>query len=356
MPPFALPAPGIPGVDSPFWSVTQISDGGSLDLLTGKVKFGPFLTPEPRTLTYTVVPNLAVELALFDGRASADGQSSPIGGDRILTGSLHHPADRAPADNALEADELSAFAAAWKTEHSWPGGPNPIPLDHVTRAALLWKGGERYHFDAALEPPMCWVPGASIAALGASPARMLPVVPLAGLAVRSQTTLATGSVRHTVRIQPAPGIQALAVEEILPKGVVPQEVSAGGVWSAASQTLRWGPFFTEEIPVITYTLTSAALPKGRVSFDGQSLPIHSETAAPVSGTRLVGIDPLADGSRQVSLEASALSSGAEFELQWSTDLQNWHSLGNFTTAPSAAFARDASAVEGVRFYRARQVQ
>ncbi|MBN9689528.1 MAG: hypothetical protein J0M24_04755 [Verrucomicrobia bacterium] len=356
MPPFALPAPGIPGVDSPFWSVTQISDGGSLDLLTGKVKFGPFFTPEPRTLTYTVVPNLAVELALFDGRASADGQSSPIGGDRILTGSLHHPADRAPADNALEADELSAFAAAWKTEHSWPGGPNPIPLDHVTRAALLWKGGERYHFDASLEPPMCWVPGASVAALGASPARMLPVAPLAGLAVRSTTPQANGSVLHTLRIQPAPGIQAFALEEILPKGAVPQEISAGGVWSAASQTLRWGPFFTEEIPVITYTLTSAALPKGRVSFDGQSLPIHSETAPPESGTRLVGIDPLADGSRQLSLEATALSSGAEFELQWSTDLQNWHSLGNFTTAPSAAFARDASAVEGVRFYRARQVQ
>jgi hypothetical protein len=56
------------------------------------------------------------------------------------------------------------------------------------------------------------------------------------------------------------------------------------------------------------------------------------------------------------LEASALSEGADFELQWSTDLQNWHSLGNFTTSPGAAFARDAAAVEGVRFYRARQIQ
>lgn len=359
MPPFALPAPGIPGVDSPFWSITQISDGGSLDLLTGKVKFGPFFNAEPRTLTYTVVPNIAVELARFEGLVSADGQTTPIGGDRVLTGSLHHPADRTPADNVLGADELSGFAAAWKTEHNWPGGPNPIPLDHVTRAALLWKEGERYHFDASQEPPMCWVPGAGIATSNASEAsqtRMLPVAPLAGLAMRSTTPQANGSVRHTLRIQPAPGIQALALEEILPKGVVPQEISAGGVWSAASQTLRWGPFFTEEVPVITYSLTSAALPKGRVSFDGQSLPIHSETAPPESGSRLVGIDPLADGSRQVSLEASALSDGAEFELQWSTDLQNWHSLGNFTTAPGAAFARDAAAVEGVRFYRARQVR
>ncbi len=31
-----------------------------------------------------------------------------------------------------------------KRGESWAVGPNPIPIDYMTRAGLLWKNGETY--------------------------------------------------------------------------------------------------------------------------------------------------------------------------------------------------------------------
>lgn len=348
-PPYALPAPGLPHQNSPFWPVTAISEGGAFDPLTGKVKFGPFYDSEPRVLTYDLTPHIAMDLAVFEGLASADGVSIRIGGDQVLTSIVRHPADRAPANDHLSADELSAYAAVWKTEESWPAGPSPVPLDYVTRAAFLWKSGEYYAFDAAQVPPLCWVPVVIVSDAAQGPS----LVPLAGRAVRGREVQADGSVRVTIRLLPAPGTHAVAVEEVLPDGAVAGEISSGGIWTAASRTLRWGPFFAGEVPTLSYLLSGPGEPRGRASFDGQNLPLHAETAPPESGGRLVGIDALADGSHQLSLESAALLQGTEFELQVSTDLKTWQSLGTFTSTQAAAFARDVIAVnEGARFYRA----
>lgn len=348
-PPYALPAPGLPEKDGPYWRVTAVSEGGVFDSLTSKVKFGPFFDSEPRILTYDLIPNLAVDLAVFEGVASADGVALRIGGDQVLTSITRHPADRAPANDILVANELSGYAAAWKTEESWPAGPSPVPLDYLTRAAFLWKSGEHYAFDPALVPPLCWEPVVAVSESAPGPS----LVPLAGRAVRGREVQADGSVRITIRLLLAPGTRAFAVEEILPDSATATDLSDGGVWTAASRTLRWGPFFAEDVPVLSYVLTGSGEPRGRASFDGQSLPIHAETAVPESGVRLAGIDTLADGSHQLSLESAALLQGAAFELQVSTDLKTWQSLGTFTTTQAAAFARDVVAVEeGARFYRA----
>jgi len=350
-PPFALPTPGAPGGNQPFWQVLNTSHAGIFDPVTGKVKFGPFFDRESRVLTYEVFPNQAVELAEFAGLASADGASTPIGGDHVLRGTRRHPADRAPADDAISADELTAYAAAWKREQPWPIAPNPIPMDYVTRAAALWKAGENYREAAASGSPRDWINGLPTVPAAADAL----VVPLAGTAVRSRTISDTPlSTRVEIQVLAAPGSRAFAVEETLPEGQAPTDISAGGNWSAGSRTIRWGPFFAGASPTLHYTVGRWAGARGRVSFDGLSLPVHEAAGRPASGGgRLIGVDPLPDGSVQISLEAGALLEGAEFDLEVSGDLSRWSSAGAFAPEQSGGFVKDTGpAGAEVRFYRA----
>jgi hypothetical protein len=65
------------------WAVSDISDDGVFDPITGKVKWGLFLDDRRRTLSYHVAPS-ARESAqtTFVGFASFDGLDIPIGGDQ----------------------------------------------------------------------------------------------------------------------------------------------------------------------------------------------------------------------------------------------------------------------------------
>jgi hypothetical protein len=312
-------------------------------------------------LTYVVLPDEVVEAALFQGIASADGVSSRIGGDRVLTTGKRHPADRAPADNSIKADELTAYAAAWKTGRSWPPATatdpssptdaNLIPMNYVTRAALLWREGEHYSFDGSMAPPLCWIPaGAESDGPTTQAAR---TAPLTGVATRERRSLDSGGSQIVITLRPAPGTRAFAVEERLPEGSTPAAIEGGGIWSVATRTLRWGPFYSEESPVLSYRVNTGNSPQGVASFDGQSVSIRDDSAPSGDDGRLTGIDLLADGSHQVSLKAPALAEGTEYELQASSDLKSWHSLGRFQANAEVGFARDWETIgQAPRFYRA----
>jgi hypothetical protein len=57
------------------WLVSAVSDGGRFDLVTGKIKWGPFSDRLTRTLSYSVtVPSSAGAEGWFDGEGSFDGQ------------------------------------------------------------------------------------------------------------------------------------------------------------------------------------------------------------------------------------------------------------------------------------------
>jgi hypothetical protein len=67
------------------WTVTGISDGGELDTVNSKVKWGPFLDPNPRTLSYQAAPpDSAGGVAVFTGAASFDGASITVAGARQI--------------------------------------------------------------------------------------------------------------------------------------------------------------------------------------------------------------------------------------------------------------------------------
>src|SRR5581483_4738314 len=127
------------------WSAGNIGQDGAFDQFTGKVKFGPFFDHQARTLTYDSVPPVGfVGIGHVSGKASADGLSTPITGDDQVSVVIPHPADSSPADWRMELDDVTAYAAAWRTGGVWRLEPEVIPIEYVTRAAALWRGGEQY--------------------------------------------------------------------------------------------------------------------------------------------------------------------------------------------------------------------
>lgn len=67
------------------WTITSISNGGSVDPKTGEVKWGPFFDPSiPSLVTYdATTPDLAGEFC-FTGTVSFDGPAEPITGDECI--------------------------------------------------------------------------------------------------------------------------------------------------------------------------------------------------------------------------------------------------------------------------------
>lgn len=82
--------------------------------------------------------------------------------------------------------------------------------------------------------------------------------------------------------------------------------------------------------------------------------MHEAAGPPAAGAgRLIALDPLPDGSVQISLEAGVLLEGAEFDLEVSGDLSRWSSAGAFAPEQSGGFEKDTGpAGAEVRFYRA----
>jgi hypothetical protein len=250
------------------WQLGQASHSGVFDNATGKIKWGPFTDHEARTLVYTIrPPTNSVGVKTFSGVASVNGSSKPITGDTMISDSpAHHPADVPPEDNRLTVNEVTAYAAAWKTGTNWPRGPSPIPIDYVTRAGQIWKSGEQYQFNALLRPPTCWVP-----ANQKPPTIGIAALVAANVATRTLSPAFTPGHLTTVsvNVRPAAGVQNYAVEERPPVGWVIADADGA---TAVDGALRYGPFYEALERTFVYHLVPAAVATGQfsgeASFDG----------------------------------------------------------------------------------------
>ena len=275
------------------WTVGIINNGGSFDTANRKVKYGPFFDNTARSLTYEVTPPAnAMGVQTFAGTASVDGANTPISGPSALDRVQRHPADNNPGDDRITIAEVTAYGAAWKTGSIWPLDPNPIPISYVTRAGALWKAGETYRLDTTItNSPLWWVnttaPSAQ-AALRFTTGLVAQDLVGAGSAVAD---LPAGFQRDrplgvTVRANPAPGVQAYAVEDQIPPGwvVVNNSVSDGGAFDGVSRKVKWGPFFDNTPRTLSYSVnpkTNSALAGfvGTASFDGADVAIAGRRAS-----------------------------------------------------------------------------
>ena len=60
-------------------------------------------------------------------------------------------------DWKLSQEEFNAYAEAWRKGETWQKGPEPIPIDYVTRSGYLQKKAEKYKNEGG-KKPTCWKP------------------------------------------------------------------------------------------------------------------------------------------------------------------------------------------------------
>ncbi len=253
------------------WTVSNISQGGTLDTVNGKVKWGPFFDNAARTLTYQVTPPIGETGAkTFAGSASFDGQSAPIDGGSSLDKSnlQFHPTDT-NNDLQIVINELTAYGSAWKTGSSWPVSPNPIDVNYVTRAGYLWKNGELYHYDSSQTAPLSWQTGSAAAAQSARSQVTLAPASTASAIRGLPSSYAAGSpVNIAITASPAAGTSAYAIEDAPPIGWTVSNIDNGGVWDAVNGKVKWGPFFDNTSRTLNYRATPPVGTAGVRSFNG----------------------------------------------------------------------------------------
>jgi hypothetical protein len=254
----------------------------------------------------------------------------------------------------MSMEEMTAYAVAWRTGGVWELPPNPIPIDYVTCAAALWRGGEIYEIDARIGgPPGWWVnttmplkTPVRLSELSSSVTRIVP-----GAFVPGDT------VKIAVQVTPPGAARAYAVEEALPPGTTLTSISHGGVVDAASRRVKWGPFLDAAPRVLEYQLLtqSSILSditfQGNASFDGfGTIPeggILSRCGA------LLTCSPQQPGTLNLSLRLRGVP-GASYALESSVDLEHWTAFTTVTDSDNETIilpnTRDTA---GKRYYRAK---
>jgi hypothetical protein len=331
------------------WVVSDISHEGRFDEATGKVKFGPFTDATARTLTYRVTPPADADGSHeFAGVGSIDGVDYFIGGDRFVRpGETYHPADT-NGDFRITVNELTAYAALWKT-----GGV--IPLSYVTRAGFIWRNGETYRFDPAIEAPLCWIPSTT--------PTPVPIAAAAATVVQTERVTSGGTapgVSTTVQLKvaPAAGTAAYAIEEKVPAGWTVSNVSHEGTFDSANGVIRWGMFLDATARTVSYTLTpppavsSIAKLGGRVSFDGAVQEVYGSSG--VTSSRDSSLPTLtnceADASGKVTLQLSG-PAGQVGVLQSSSDLVQWQDVATVYLPDGTMQFEDDAQASAAKYYR-----
>ncbi len=346
------------------WTLGQISDNGELDSANWLVKFGPFFDDAPRVLTYEIAPPLnQTGVVGFSGWATADVWENSVGGTATQVYMPAHPADYNPVQGMVTINDLTAYGAAWKKGATWTVGPNPIPLDYVTRAALLWKGGEYYEYDSnIIAAPLWWVNTGTVE------------LPVDGVA--SITKYPSGTSGHTnvatmadiyqpgqpmpvqLAVTPATNGLVYAVEDQHPDGWTISNISPPGEWDAVVSKVKWGPFFDDQPRMFSYTATppldatGIATFVGTVSIDGKNLDFDGQRRAtdqlPIALLTNITSSP-ATGT-QFNLQSAW---GFNYLVQYSVDFTNWTQLTNLFSTNETNTVKDPGATnDSQRFYRA----
>jgi len=230
----------------------------------------------------------------------------------------------------------------------------------VTRAALIWKSGEGYRFDASVgSAPECWVP---VSATERPGRQSLPVMASLGeRKVPSSWKPGVGA-KVTLKVHPRAGTTSLAVEELLPVGWEAREISEGGVFDPATRRVRWGVFYGADPRELTYV----AVPpegvacngafSGVISADGRNSLIrgawHVGAADEFTRVRIRGSKK--EGERlRFQVEAAE---GQVLAVEASSDLVTWTEVGAQVCADGEVEVEDArSGTEAHRYYRLKPV-
>lgn len=351
----------------PGWTPSRISDGGTFDSASGRVKFGPFWDNAPRTLSYSVTPPVsAAGPALFTGTGWCDDSETPVVGDATLESVPTHPADFNPIDHWLTIGEITAYGAAWKAGTAWGTSAAPVAPDSLAKAIALWRGGENYELPSGVTNLVSgWVNPATTNDYSPEPTAVIrgSVAPNGSSAAPLPKFFINNlPVLISVTVTPLAGVTAYAAEDQPPPGWTFVSADNAGFWDAKRRKVKWGPFFDSQARTFSYVATPGPLAenagyfRGGTAFNG-AVGEHSgrrityRRGAPVRPAFQVNA-PTAFGTLDISWNGFP---GETYLLQSSPDLLNWTTLNTVTvdTTNVIHFVDPAGTLtEPMKFYRA----
>ena len=313
------------------------NDGGVYTASKNVIRWS-FLDSIPREVSYTVtVSNNLDEVAYVSGEVAFDTTVRTITGDNELDFTIKtHPADT-NEDFEISMLEISTYAVAWKQGKSWSREPADIPMNYVSRAALIWVNGGDYIYDPSKAKPACWVNAdaqtASVELASASTCERW-VSPMGDHSI------------VTLTIIPAKGISVYLVEEQLPANIPLNvtDISDGGNYIPEKNVIRWS-FLDGEIRMLEYTLepkdgfTGTVSLSGEVMFDEDIYPIEGEDEVEFTAGPLIQYD--LEPNNTLVLYFTGI-------LYESEDMVNWMPVEN----AKSIYVVDIS--KGKKFYRCAQ--
>ncbi len=208
---------------------------------------------------------------------------------------VKHPADL-DKNYTLTSEECNLYYSSWLAGEPWKNNPSEIPIEYVTRTGYLLNFGGTYTQDTSIpNPPLYWIPVS-----GGIDSNLLT----------ARRSAANNQI--TITLTPSDSKQCTAIEENIPQGAFPQNISDGGVFNSIQGKIKWGPWGLESLPnTVSYKINTlpgteeSFVLSGIVSSDGKS---HS-----IEGTSAINIRTEAP-QLSISLEDNQII------LFWDTDL------------------------------------
>jgi subtilisin-like proprotein convertase family protein len=287
-----------PGTGVECYTITEVlpaglsaSDVGQIGIwnpATHTIKWGPFFGGA-RVLTYRVSgPTAAYRLS---GTGSFDGYSTPVTGDVAVAVDLATMPQVAAVtfsptpDGIFPADVTIACATAGAVIHYTLDGSIPDETSPVYAGPVRLPTVTLLSARAFKE----WmVPGPTTQVLYGN--EVPPGGTNAVMLVRSISGNGNDRRNVSLSVQPVSNVLCYAVSEVLPAGLVPVHISGGGVFSAKSQTIRWGPFMDSQARRLTYAVTGpdgAFDVAGSLSFNGYSVATSGDKTVLLNNTPVV---------------------------------------------------------------------
>ena len=267
---------------------SDVGQNGVWNPAAQTIKWGPFFGGS-RVLTYRISgPSATYRLG---GTGSFDGSSTLVTGDVVVIVDLSTMPQVAPVtfgpepDGIFPADVTISCATPGAVIHytldgsipdeTSPAYAGPVRLPTVTLLSA------RAFKDWMVPGPVTQVLYGNETSPGGTNVTMLV-----------RTISGNGNDRRNVSLnaQPVSNVLCYAVSEVLPAGLVPVHISGGGVFSAKSQTIRWGPFMDSQARRLTYAVTG---PDGQyevagsLSFNGYSAVTTGDKTVLINNTPTV---------------------------------------------------------------------
>ena len=198
-----------------------------------------------------------------------------------------------------------------------------------------------------------------------SQAATLTVNVLSGSAINRSITTNGSNFAVSLIVAPPAGTPAYMVEEVLPIGFVPSNISSSGSWDATSRTITWGPFFDGLPRSFTYTLIPPSGFSGTAALTGQALLFGATATTGGDSTVSVGPPPMSPilTLDQVAPGIYGVSVAGEIGRTYRIDAADNLSSGTWTPVITVVVTQTPFTIvdlgsigKSMRFYRVAVIQ